>query len=169
MMIRRASEHDAEAIALVRVRAWQAAYGELMPGSFLAQLDATANLTHWREKLLYQGAKFSVIVAEHDETIVGFAVSGTPRYAGAPGAVELWSVNVDPSSWNSGFGSALVQRATTDARAYRYSRLELWCISGNTAARSLYAKCGFRETGRERTTSHLTGHPLTEVNYEFVF
>lgn len=169
MIIRRATERDAEAIALVRVRAWRAAYVEFMPAPFLAKLDATADLPHWRGKLLYQGAEFSVIVAERAGTIVGCAVSGSPRYAAAPGAVELWSVNVDPNDWNSGFGSALVRRAATDAHDYGYSRVELWCISGNTAARSLYAKCGFRETGRERTTSRLTGHPLDEVNYEFVF
>ena len=168
-MIRRATESDAQAIGLVRVRAWRTAYVEFMPAPFLAQLDAAANLTHWREKLLRQGPEFSAIVAEHDETIVGFAVSGAPRYSSAPGAGELWAVNVDPRFWNSGFGSSLVRRATRDARDYGYSRLELWCISGNTAARSLYTKCGFRETGRERTTSHLTGYPLNEVQYEFVF
>ena len=168
MLLRRATERDAEAIGLVRVRAWQAAYESFMPAAFLAQLDQTTNLTHWREKLLHQGADFSVLVADVDATVVGAAVLGTPRYAAAPGVVELWSVNIDPNFWKSGFGSALVQRATADARDYAYSRMELWCISGNTAARSLYAKCGFCETGRERTTSHLTGQPLHEVNYEMV-
>jgi len=132
MAIRRATDCDAEEIGLVRVRAWRAAYEAFMPAPFLAQLDHTANLAHWREKLLHQGADFSVVVAEHDGTIVGFAVIGAPSYAAAPGAVELWSINVDPGFWNSGFGSALIRSATTDARDYGYSRIELWCISGNT-------------------------------------
>jgi N-acetylglutamate synthase-like GNAT family acetyltransferase len=99
-----------------------------MPAPLLAQPDATANLPHRRDKLLYQGTEFSVIVAECDGTIVGCAVSGIPRYAAAPGAVELWSVNVDPDYWNSGFCFALVRRAATAAHGYGYSRVELWCI-----------------------------------------
>jgi RimJ/RimL family protein N-acetyltransferase len=169
MLIRGASECDTEAIGLIRVRAWRAAYEAFMPVPFLAQLDPTANVAHWREKLSSQGREFSVNVAEHERTVVGFSVIGLPRYLAAPGAVELWSVNVDPSFWKRGVGSALVRGAIATARDYAYSRIELWCISGNMAARSLYAKCGFSETGRERTTSHLTGHPLHEVSYELVF
>ena len=166
ILIRRATGCDAEAIARVRVRAWRTAYTSFMPAPFLAQLDPTANVTHWRRKLVHQGREFSVIVAELDATVAGFAIIGAPRYEGGPGAAELWSINVDPDFWHAGVGSALLRRAVADARDYGYSRVELWCIAGNAAARSLYEKCGFRATGRERTTSHLTGHPLEEVSYE---
>lgn len=40
-MIRSAEPHDAGAIAAVHIRSWQQAYRDLIPGDYLASLDAT--------------------------------------------------------------------------------------------------------------------------------
>lgn len=43
--------------------------------------------------------------------------------------------------------------------------IELWCIKGNRPAEATYGKAGFLPTGKERTSSKLTGNPIHEWHY----
>lgn len=166
MKIRHALPSDAEAIGEVRVRAWRAAYVPYMPARFLAELDPHANLDSLRSKLPTAGPDFQLKVIEHAATVAGFSILGKPRYAAPDGTHELWALNVDPTSWRLGMGRRLVSQALLDAQALGATQVQLWCIAGNQPARALYESLGFKATGDERITSHLTGHPLCEVLYE---
>lgn len=165
MNIRPAVPADAEAIGHIRVNAWRAAYGDHMPPEYLASLDPQANLAGLREALASPESRFELAVAECDEKLVGFSISGSPRYAAAPDTLELWALNVDPRSWRKGVGKRLVQETLNLASLAKASRVELWCINGNLPAMALYESCGFVRTGAERTTTSLTGIPLNEVAY----
>ncbi|MEN3111892.1 GNAT family N-acetyltransferase [Uliginosibacterium paludis] len=165
MNIRPAVPADAEAIGHIRVNAWRAAYGGHMPTEYLASLDPQANLAGLREALASPKPPFVLAVAECDQKLVGFSISGSPRYEAARDTLELWALNVDPRYWRKGVGKRLVQEMLHSASAAKASCVELWCLHGNLAAMALYESCGFVRTGAERTTTALTGMPLNEVAY----
>lgn len=169
MFIRRAIPSEAESIALVRVRAWRAAYKDFMPDAFLASMDPSANLDSRKATLQTAKPELLVKVAESDGRVSAFSILGSPRYEATVGTIELWALNVDPDAWRQGLGRRLVQEALSDALALSASRVELWCISGNQSACALYEACGFCATGKSRITSNLNGHPIHEVSYEKAF
>ncbi|MBE3009160.1 hypothetical protein IL992_08125 [Microbispora sp. NEAU-D428] len=72
MVIRRAEPADAEAIAAVHVRSWQAAYPGLMPQAYLDGLTPATRLPVWN-RLLGESSppRTEVLVAEADGSVVG--------------------------------------------------------------------------------------------------
>jgi [ribosomal protein S18]-alanine N-acetyltransferase len=61
---------------------------------------------------------------------------------------EIENLVVAPHSRNQGIGGALVTAVIQVARARSATRLMLEVRESNTAARSLYRKLGFNESGR---------------------
>jgi GNAT superfamily N-acetyltransferase len=166
MHVRAATAADAEAIGLVRVAAWRAAYRGVMPAEFLDALDPGQNLEGLRAALSAAEPPFGLRVAAVEGAVVAFVTYGAPRYDARPGTLELWALNIAPDHWRRGIGRALVGEVLAAARDAALQRAELWCIEGNVPARSLYESTGFVLTGKGRTNSGLTGHPLHEVAYE---
>ena len=164
-MIRNGIPADAEAIEEVRIAAWQAAYRQFLPSDFLAGLDATQNLEGLRERLASQDIDFSLFVAEHESAVSAFSVLGKPRFEAPSDTIELWALNVHPRCWRLGLGQQLIQSVIDSAQTAGFKTVELWCIDGNTPAEAAYAKAGFVPTGRTRTSSGLTGHPIQERHY----
>lgn len=164
-MLREAEPKDAEEIGQVRVAAWRAAYQQFMPKNFLNALDPTSNLSELKERLSNQGSDFILSVAEEHGQVVAFTILGKPRYKAPANAIELWAVNVLPEFWRLRIGSRLVERAITYSSRSGFESIELWCIKGNTPAQEAYKKLGFIESGRERSSSRLTGNTLHELHY----
>ena len=164
-MIRNGIPADAEAIEEVRIAAWQAAYRQFLPSDFLAGLDATQNLEGLRERLASQDIDFSLFVAEHENVISAFSVVGKPRFEAPSDTIELWALNVHPRCWRLGLGQQLIHAAIDSAQTAGFKTIELWCIDGNAPAEAAYTKEGFVPTGRMRTSSALTGHPIHERLY----
>lgn len=167
MKIRCAVPNDAEAIGRIRVNAWRSAYKDLLPPEFLGSLDPGENLDRLGLRLGEQSSSFFVYVAEIDGVLQGFSISGKPRYNVPEQVAELWALNIEPNYWRRGLGFSLLDRSCNEAREHGASSIELWCISGNLRARTLYERYGFQLSGRERTTTGLTGHPIHELCYEY--
>ncbi|MBK6768070.1 MAG: GNAT family N-acetyltransferase [Ardenticatenales bacterium] len=166
MKVRAARVADADAVDQIRVAAWRAAYRKFMPSEFLASLDPGQNLEGLRAAISATEPPFQTQVAEDRGTVVAYVMFGAPRYKARPGTLELWALNIKPDCWRQGIGRVLVQEVLAAARSAALTRVELWCISGNVPAVSLYESAGFVLTGESRTTSGLTGYPLHEVAYE---
>ena len=168
MIIRPAQPDDAEAIGRIRVDAWRQAYRELLPVDFLSTLNPSQNLVKLKNRLREQSGTFFADVSEFDGLVQGFSISGAPRYKTSEKAIELWALNVAPEYWGNGLGFGLLRQCCDAARENGARKVELWCISKNRRAIELYERFGFLLTGRERTTTKLTGHPLHELCYEYV-
>jgi len=69
---------------------------------------------------------------------------------GAEEVAHLISMWVDPAYRGQGLGRQLVERVVGWAGGRGLRRIELWVTAHNTAARALYAGCGFRETGESQ-------------------
>lgn len=167
MNIRSAQPEDALAISEIRVAAWQSAYRTILPGDYLQSLDPASNLDGLSRLISERSLEFLVAMPDSDSPICGFSISGVPRYEAPVGVVELWALNVSPASWGRGIGRALVSACLDSAAQAENELVELWVLSKNQRAIRMYESAGFLPTGRDRSTSELTGHPLHELCYSY--
>jgi ribosomal protein S18 acetylase RimI-like enzyme len=163
MNIRTARPEDAPRIAEIHVRAWQAAYRDLLPESFLAALSVSDREAAWR-KNLDDGSY--VLVAEEDEQVVGWMIGGRTRDADCPPTTaEIYALYVDPGCWRRGAGRQLWARAREDFQAQGHTAVTLWVLEENTAARRFYELLGFGADPEARKTIEMAGRSLVEMRY----
>ncbi|GIH59681.1 GNAT family N-acetyltransferase [Microbispora siamensis] len=170
MVIRRAEAADAEAIAAVHVRSWQAAYPGLMPQAYLDGLTPATRLPVWN-RLLGESSppRTEVLVAEADGSVVGFAAFGPGRDDDVdPASVaEISAIYLPAEVWGAGVGRRLMAAALDSLAAAGYEQATLWVVDGNMRARRFYERGGWRPDGAvQRDESD--GFPLTEVRYRRV-
>src|SRR5439155_11564445 len=63
---------------------------------------------------------------------------------------QLRMLLIEPQARGQGLGRRLVEECIAFSRKAGYRRLMLWTHDNLTAARAIYAKCGFRLTKTER-------------------
>src|SRR5262245_22719567 len=108
-LVRSATPDDAGVIASVHVRAWQAAYAQILPEAFLTSLSIAERTRVWHARLHERPVQ--TYVAEHAAQVIGWAVVGRSRDADAPVTTgELWAIYVAPEHWGGGAGRALWSR-----------------------------------------------------------
>lgn len=185
--VRRPAPQDAAGIARTHVQAWKAGYRDLMPRPFLDRLDEDERAGAWEQRLIARdrsddGDEPEFLLAERvpdgagAAEVVGVATIGPERPA--PGEVdgvagpsrakppvgEVWMVNVLPSAWADGVGSALLTAATERLRGLGYRSLVLWVLEDNDRARRFYERNGWEPDGGTKTEV-FGGRPLRELRY----
>lgn len=164
MLIRPATPRDAERLALVHVRAWQAAYRGLLPQDYLDALAPQQRVRLWRRTL--DGSEWprrGVLVAEDDE-VVGFACIGPSRDAAPVHVGEISSIYVLPAHWGAGVGRRLMAAALASLRSAGSTEARLWVLDTNARAIRFYESGGWRADG-EAKTAEIGGVTITEVRY----
>ena len=142
MEVRAATGADADAIERIRVRAWRVAYRHVFPP---AELDAMPiDGSRWRERLLDPPAGWTTLVATRGDEVVGFTALG-PSRDGTP-VGELYAIYVDPDSWSTGVGRALLE-ATEGVLAEAFGEATLWVLEENPRARRFYESFGWTPDG----------------------
>jgi ribosomal protein S18 acetylase RimI-like enzyme len=167
MKVRLAQPEDAPIIASIRVAAWREAYKNILPEDYLHALDPAENLDMLGRRIAERSSEFTVALSDPGGPICGFSISGTPRYATSSRVMELWALNVLPEFWGNGIGRALVSACINSATQAESTLIELWVLSENHRAIGMYERCGFMPTGRDRSTTKLTGYPLHELCYSY--
>lgn len=159
---RPAAVGDAISIGNLIVAAWQQAYADLIPTSFLEQLDPRDIATKWQAGSA-SAREFRRVVSVGGRVVA--ACSGGPARATAsnPDLAELYSINVHPEYWGKGIGSVLLLCAQSAMIENDFSCAILWVLSDNARAQRFYSKAGWHPTGEEKCTTELTGSPLHEV------
>ena len=153
-MIRPGSAADAEGVARVHVRSWQAAYGHVFPADRLADLSVDARAEQWRRR--------PPIVAEDGRAVVGFVSVGACRDDDAEG--ELYAIYVDPAHWGTGVGRELIAAGEARLRKLGHHDVVLWVLEDNPRARRFYEAAGWRVDGARRPITFL-GVEVPEVRY----
>jgi GNAT superfamily N-acetyltransferase len=110
-------------------------------GSSLAKEQAYEE-ADWRDWL--QPDRGMKAVADAQATAVGLVGAWLP--GDRDGAVELYSMWVQPSWRGRGFGDLLITEVLDWARAGNHKRVDLWVVDGNPTAERLYRRHGFRPT-----------------------
>lgn len=86
------------------------------------------------------------LILQDDSRLVGFLVA---HFVGKE--CELENIVVAAPVQKCGFGSALMREFLNEARSREAEAIYLEVRESNTAARRLYVKCGFVETGRRKS------------------
>lgn len=142
MILRSGTTEDADACAGVWERALRERDGE-----------APADLEHVRRRVGAGQGRLRLAL-DDDREVLGFA------FVLRAGADALLShLAVAPEAQRRGIAAELVRDAASHARALRAPRLLLEVRTGNTAARSLYARLGFLVLQQPRPHP-LGGQPL---------
>jgi GNAT superfamily N-acetyltransferase len=157
--VRPATVDDASAIETIRVRGWRGAYRHVYPP---AELDALpVDETRWRQRLEQPPPGWSILVAEHEGRVVGFAATGPSRDGLAAG--ELYAIYVDPPAWGNGAGRALLAQAEAGL-AREYDEAVLWVLAANDRARRFYEAGGWTLDGAGKAEERL-GVRAPELRY----
>jgi RimJ/RimL family protein N-acetyltransferase len=143
--VRAAVPEDAEAIATVEVRAWQAAYQRSVGPRYLGELSTALRADVWREWITGPGPLIHCTVAEVDG-----AVAGACALAPAGDTLQLQALYVDPARWRSGIGGALFGDGLARHAAEPWNQVDAWLFLHNAVGRSAFARLGFRLEGSRR-------------------
>jgi GNAT superfamily N-acetyltransferase len=154
ILIRAGTPSDAEAVARVNVRAWQAAYAHVFPAERLADLSVERRAADWRE--------WPPLVAEVQGTVVGFVSVGPSRDSDASG--ELFAIYVDPDHWGTGVGRELIGAGEQRLRELGYVDAILWVLDDNPRARRFYERAGWYHDGNRRPIE-IFGIEVPEMRY----
>jgi GNAT superfamily N-acetyltransferase len=162
--VRPATRADADAIGRVQVDTWRAAYTGLMPDEAIAAFDVETRQAMWREGLAREPRPGSAtFVAERDGAVVGFASVGAAR--DEPGGIgELYAIYVDPGSWGTGTGRALIEAAEASLRDSGFAEAVLWVLEGNERAERFYRAAGWVADGGRKLDA-FAGPPVPELRY----
>ncbi|WBB81852.1 GNAT family N-acetyltransferase [Micromonospora sp. WMMD882] len=155
--IRREEPDDAEAVARVHVRGWQAGYAGIMPAEVLGRLNVAA----WAQRRRDTGAAdpanpFTTLVAEVDGTVAGFATFGPYRVNQSRAELdetcgEVVGLYVDPTRWGDGTAGALFAAARAGLAGRGWTAYRVWVLAANTRARRFYTRAGLSPDGEEST------------------
>lgn len=165
--VRRAAPVDATAIALVHVRAWQAAYRGLMPDDVLDRLSVDERALRWRDILSNpDGVVLVAVTPEHAGGVTGFCSLIPSRDEdAASGTAEIAALYVAPERWRAGLGTALLASALVHAKRRGYTQLTLWVVETNAAGRRFYEALGLSHDGARKDVVLEGGGLLNEVRY----
>ncbi len=145
--IRPASAHDAADVALSQLLAWQRAYEGILPPEFLAAMDPGRMTESWRKALADPAPGVRHLVACVAGTAVGWSGYGPARDTAASGTGELQAINLHPSYWSRGLGSALFRASEAGLAELGYERAYLWVADGNERAARFYRRQGWSADG----------------------
>jgi GNAT superfamily N-acetyltransferase len=162
--VRLGTPADAEAIAVVHVDSWRAAYRGIVPDAILDGLSLERRAAGWRGTMDRAGDE-RVWVVERGGRVIGFAATGPARDDDvAAGTGEVAAIYLDPAAWSTGVGRQVFAAAVDDLRRRRFGRLVLWVLTANSRARRFYEAAGWQPDGTSRMLD-FDGTPIEEIRY----
>jgi len=160
------TDDDIDAVAVVHVRTWQAAYAGIVPADHLAAMDVAAMAERRRTMPVPPGVR--TLVATDDGQVVGFVVFGP--YRGEDGTEpergQLYAIYVTPGHWGRGAGRLLFDAAKAGLTAAGFPDMRLWVLAENHRARRFYERVGMAPDGaRDHYIPAGTQVELPELRY----
>jgi GNAT superfamily N-acetyltransferase len=152
MVIRPATEGDVDSIIEVHIRGRTAYYEGFLPHEELASDNRLLRERRdgYAKRIGQPG--FKVLCAEHDGTLVGFALTGPCHYPDPHPATitELRLMFVDPAHLRTGIGARLHDAVVEVWRAAAVESARLWVWEFNKRARAFYDSQGWLADGYYR-------------------
>lgn len=162
LAVRVAELADAEQIAGVHVRSWQAGYFGLIDQGILDGLSIADRAERWRSIITEPlASSLGTLVAIRAGQIVGWSSLGQGRDAGSENDGEIYGIYADPHAWSTGVGHALITSSERMLGEAGYARIYLWVLDGNERADSFYERHDFRADGALKRDER-PGHTLLE-------
>jgi ribosomal protein S18 acetylase RimI-like enzyme len=115
----------------------------------------------WREGLAREPRPGSATFVAVTDEVVGFATVGAAQSEDDAG--ELYAIYVHPSSWGTGAGRALIERAEASLSESGFPHALLWVLAGNERAERFYRAAGWEHDGEKE--DDFQGARVTELRY----
>lgn len=167
-LIRPATPDDAEAVADLSVRGWQAAYRGIVPDTVLDRLSGERRAIGWRAAIERSATSDErVWILASPAGLLGFVAGGPARDESAKppaGAGEIYAIYLEPTELRRGHGRRLFGHAVADLVDRGFDPIVVWVFDANAQARRFYEAVGFHSDG-ERAAITFDGVPVDEVRY----
>lgn len=139
--IRRARPSDVAALSRLRVAAWNAAYGDLLPRTELRRITATRSAAMLRRVMA--GPARGVLIAEAQGELepLGYTIVGPQLDPTFPFRGEITELYVAPGELRQGIGSSLLRAAIWHLVDDRLNPVIVWVLARNPA-RAFYESWG---------------------------
>lgn len=159
--VRPAVAGDGEALGEVHAAAWEVAYAPMFQPGFAAR-EVQSRRGRWHERIAE--ATSVTLLAEVDgrPLALSYCVPSVSRW----GLAEIHSFYGHPDGWGSGIAAALMTEPLHDLHDNGYTEVHLWTLRSTAQSRRFYSKCGFTESGAERTYDFGDGHLFDQVEYQ---
>jgi ribosomal protein S18 acetylase RimI-like enzyme len=166
-LIREATAIDAEAIARVRVRSWQATYRGIIDDAYLDAMSIEAGRDRYLRTFDSDpAASFTRLTADDDGRVTGFAMAGASRgRAAAPRAAEIYLIYLMPAVQRQGLGTRLLRSMARGLDRRGMDSLVVWSLARNEPACRFYERLGGRRCGERE--SPVGTQRLAEVAYRW--
>jgi GNAT superfamily N-acetyltransferase len=163
MRLRDAGPADAETIALLHTASWRDACSNVLDATYLAGPIEDERLVYCKSELVAAGAEQRVILADGENSAVGFICV---RWPGDPTwGAWVHNLHVSRASRGKGAGKQLLGAAASWITGIdAHSGLYLWTFEANKPALSFYEHLGGEVV--ERGTSEIpaaNGAPIVRV------
>lgn len=166
MVLREANQNDINGIADVHVSSWQTTYVGQVPQRYLNELSRTSSAVIWTETLTKP--KTRIIVAEDNNTIVGFVSIGPSRDQDADSTVsEIYAIYLLETVKGRGLGRALWSEAFQFLKSDGYEHVTLWVLDTNTTARNFYSHVGLTSDGTSKSAV-IAERQVIELRYRML-
>jgi ribosomal protein S18 acetylase RimI-like enzyme len=165
LIIREATELDAENITVMHIKSWQETYKDIIDQVYLDDLpNKFEERLKFRQDILSKKDQAIHLVAEKDGKIIGFCDASFIReYEGAKG--EVYAIYLLKEYQGSGIGKKLFQQAVEFLFANNLAPFVVLVLKDNLPSRKFYEKNGGVEIDME--TIEIDGKTYEEVRYIF--
>ncbi|MEL6288587.1 MAG: GNAT family N-acetyltransferase [Pseudomonadota bacterium] len=137
-LVRRPRKSDAGALASVFAEVWRATYLGILPDSYLRDMIARRSPAYWAR---FVERSDGLLVAEHLDRLVGYAVFGRRRLEGSADG-EIYELYVHPHFQGLGIGGQLFDAVTARLAANGRRDVVVWALEDNAGACSFYESRG---------------------------
>ena len=144
--IRPARAEDAEDIAHVHVETWRDTYAGILPDHVLLRMSEARERAMWMRVL---DGHDSVLVAEMEGEVVGFASGGANRVPALDFAGEVYTLYVHPDYQGRGYGRRLLHRQFGALKRAGHGSALIWVLDANPARYFYEAMGGARVAERD--------------------
>lgn len=164
LRIREAVETDAAVMSEIQIRSFRAAYRGVVPASYLDGLDPGRWQEIWTRRVGERDGGRTVLVAEMDGEVVGFAYLGPSPDPDRAGDGHLFSIHLDPERRGRGLGASLMDEVVRLLALAGFGHATLWVMEANQPAQRFYRRLGWRPDGARRIEGlALEGEPGPSV------
>jgi GNAT superfamily N-acetyltransferase len=160
--IRYANPDDANVLAFIHVNSWKEAYKGIVPDGFLSRMSVESRQSYF-SKALAEGSEKDAL-AFVDDKPAGIITVGKCRDEDNDNTFgEIWGIYLLPEFWRKGIGTIMLNWGIDELISWGYTRITLWVLEKNLAARNFYEKNGFTRDGREKSIT--LGVDVIECRY----
>jgi phosphinothricin acetyltransferase len=122
-----------------------------------------ADMREWFDQ---HGDRYSIVVAQRGETIVGWASLNPYSHRCAHRAIADLSVYVERLARGTGVGTTLLNEIEVRARRADFHKIVLFALAQNDAGRRLYHKMRYRDVGTFKEHGRIDGRFVDVIAME---